>query len=300
MNIQNSFRLEESRTFGTLYLVATPIGHLDDMTIRAVQTLQAVDAIAAEDTRHTQKLLQHYQVKKPLIAHHKHNEQASTAVVLEQLLAGRHIALVSDAGMPLVSDPGSVLVREALRRDIAVVPIPGVCAAVTAWVASGIEAHAWTFHGFLPREQAKAETYLRQHQHDSVGAIFYEAPHRLERTLERIASVWGDRQAVLARELTKRYEQFVRGTIYECVAWCQQQLPRGEFCIVVAGFTAQNDREEWGMLDVVAHVAQYEARGFSHKEALRRVAEDRGCSRRDVYQMIHAPTDSSPVRCEID
>jgi 16S rRNA (cytidine1402-2'-O)-methyltransferase len=280
---------------GTLYIVATPIGNLEDMSYRAVRTLREVDVIAAEDTRHTRILLAHYEIGTPMCAHHAHNEQEHTPQLIARMCAGQDVALVSDAGTPLVSDPGSGLIAEAIRYGIAVVPIPGPVAAVAAWIASGIHSQACTMHGFLPRTQKKARAYVRQYAHDRASAVFYEAPHRLVQTIALLISEWGGgRRAVVAREMTKRHEQFIRGTLDSCMEWAQCAPVRGECALVVEGMCEDDCDAWWEALSINEHVAVYERAGHTHKEAMRLVAVDRKQRRRDVYAHMHAPSAHPP------
>jgi 16S rRNA (cytidine1402-2'-O)-methyltransferase len=282
--------IEQSGRIGTLYIVATPIGNLEDMSYRAVRTLREVDVVAAEDTRHTRILLAHYNIGTPMCAHHAHNEQEHTPHLIARMCAGQNVALVSDAGTPLVSDPGAGLIAEAIRHGISIVPIPGPVAAVTAWVASGIHAQAWTMHGFLPRTQKKAREYVQQYVHDRASAVFYEAPHRLAQTIALLVAEWGGgRRAVIAREMTKRHEQFVRGTLESCLEWAGRAPVRGECVLIVEGISADSRDAWWEALSINAHVAMYERSGHTHKEAMRLVAVDRKLQRRDVYAHMHAP-----------
>jgi 16S rRNA (cytidine1402-2'-O)-methyltransferase len=298
VHIQNSF-VDETR-FGTLYVVPTPIGNLEDMTYRAIRILREVDVIAAENTQHTRKLLQHYDIHTPVISHHEHNKATSIPQLLSLLDAGKSIAMVSDAGMPTMSDPGGELIKEVLAQRIAVVPLPGANAALTALVVSGLCTKLVTVYGFLPRTNKKADALLMHHQRDEATAVFYEAPHRLTHTLQRLEKHWGgQRQLVIARELTKKYEQFVRSTLSHGVAYAEKHPPRGEYCIVVEGYIPTgneepyvNDKRKKVGLDIqgrtiLEHVKYYEEeRGCSRKEAMRFVAIERQISRRDVYQAL--------------
>jgi 16S rRNA (cytidine1402-2'-O)-methyltransferase len=289
MNIQRSFAGEHQ---GVLYLVATPIGNLDDITVRALQTLKEVDVIACEDTRQTRKLLNHFHIDKRTVSYHEHNKEASGSGLLQWLAEGKRIALVSDAGMPAISDPGADLVREAIAAGVPVIPVPGPNAALTALIASGLPTDRFVFAGFLPREKKDRHKELERLRTYPETILFYEAPHRIGKTLEAIREAWGDRQAVLARELTKRYEEFARGTLSELIDWLLEGEVRGEFCLIVEGFRgdAEADGESeawWKDLSLVEHVDHYCQQGLSTKEAVKQTADDRGLAKRDVYNEYH-------------
>ncbi|MFY0544672.1 16S rRNA (cytidine(1402)-2'-O)-methyltransferase [Brevibacillus sp. H7] len=289
MNTQRSFAHEHQ---GVLYLVATPIGNLDDITVRALQTLKEADVIACEDTRQTRKLLNHFQIDKRTVSYHEHNKEASGSGLLQWLAEGKRIALVSDAGLPAISDPGADLVRDAVAAGFPVVPVPGANAALTALIASGLPTERFVFAGFLPREKKDRQKELERLRGYVETVIFYEAPHRIGKTLEAIRDAWGDRRAVLARELTKRYEEFARGTLSELIEWLAEGETRGEFCLIVEGF--HGDPEEagqseawWAELSLAEHVDHYCAQGLATKEAVKRTADDRGLARREVYNEYH-------------
>lgn len=283
-----------AHSVGTLYLVATPIGNLEDMTFRAVHILKEVGCIAAEDTRQTRKLLTHFGISGTLLSYHEHNKQKSGPQLLERLEAGENVALVSDAGLPAISDPGAELVAEAAERGIPVVPIPGANAALSALIASGLPTDTFTFLGFLPREKKKAAAVLAQWKTHQATLILYEAPHRITATLKLMLTHWGNRRITLARELTKRYEEFMRGTIEGCIEQLESEGPVGEYCIVVEGSPAhdQNEADDhqawWRDLTPQEHVAHYErTEGMSSKDALKRAAADRGVPKRELYAEIH-------------
>lgn len=272
---------------GTLFLVPTPIGNLGDMTVRAIDTLKDVDLIAAEDTRYTQQLLNQFEIDTRQISFHEHNKEVRIPELVERLTQGVNVAQVSDAGMPSISDPGQELVAAALAADVPVVPLPGASAGITALVASGLAPQPFTFYGFLPRknsEQQEALTTLLTHQETM---LFYEAPHRLAKTLQNIVKVFGpDRQVVLARELTKRYEEFIRGTAAEVSEWAQTQEVRGEFVVMTAGndevVAAQNE-------DPLAELSPLEAvqalvdDGMKTTAAVKQVAKARNLDRQRLY-----------------
>ncbi|MBD8500662.1 16S rRNA (cytidine(1402)-2'-O)-methyltransferase [Paenibacillus arenosi] len=290
--IQNSYASSD-RKQGELYLVATPIGNLEDMTYRAVRMLQEADLIAAEDTRETRKLLSHFDIQgKTLYSYHEHNKDASGPELVRLMQEGRKLALVSDAGLPAISDPGADLVRLAIEAGLPVVPIPGANAALSALIASGLPTDRFTFVGFLPRDKKRQEEILQSVQRDTSTLLFYESPHRIVKTLERMIEQLGDREVVVARELTKRYEQFVRGTISSCLRQFEEVAPIGECCIVVQGAVGQwelppEQSTWWASLSVAEHVARYEEeQGATHKEAMKLAAKDRGVSRRDIYQQL--------------
>ncbi|MBU7587050.1 MAG: 16S rRNA (cytidine(1402)-2'-O)-methyltransferase [Nostoc sp. TH1S01] len=269
---------------GTLYVVGTPIGNLEDITFRAVRILQTVDLIAAEDTRHTGKLLQHFQVKTPQISYHEHNRNSRIPEILEHLNYGKAIALVSDAGMPGISDPGYELIKACIDAGITVVPIPGASAAITALSAAGLPTDKFAFEGFLPPKAQQRKEYLEKLQTESRTLIFYESPHRLTDTLQDLAEVFGsDRPIVLARELTKLYEEFWRGTIAEAIAHYQQREPQGEYTLVVAGTPASQPLLSETQLK--AELQQLISQGISRSQASRQLAKFTSLSRREVYQL---------------
>jgi 16S rRNA (cytidine1402-2'-O)-methyltransferase len=288
VNIQRSY--EERRGQGTLYVVGTPIGNLEDMTFRAIRVLKEADWIAAEDTRQTRKLLAHFGISGRLVSYREQNRRKVGPELVDRLSEGQSVALVSDAGMPAISDPGYDLVRLALERGIAVVPIPGANAAIAALVVSGLPTDRFLFVGFLPREPKTLRVELEKLKRERATIVCYEAPHRLVRTLEAMRDVWGDRPAALARELSKINEEVLRGTLGECLDRLRTHQPRGEYCIVVQGAEAGESQEEeapwWADLSVAEHVAHYERQCGDRKEAMRRAAADRNVSRRDIYNAL--------------
>lgn len=295
MDVQRSFADEgkEGTGSGKLYLVATPIGNLADMTYRAVDILREADVIAAEDTRQTRKLLSHYDIGGTLVSYHEHNKRTSGPQLIDRLVAGQSVALVSDAGLPGISDPGEDLVRLAIEAGIAVVPVPGASAALTALIVSGLSSAAFRFVGFLPRERNKLADALERLQREEDTLIVYESPHRLVATLTAMRDVLGNRRIVLARELTKKHEEIARGTLDEALAFLADHPPRGEYVVVVDGFSEEAEAAAapadawWSPLTVAEHVRHYEDKlGLARKEAMKRTALDRGVSRRDVYQTL--------------
>ncbi|MDZ8228248.1 MULTISPECIES: 16S rRNA (cytidine(1402)-2'-O)-methyltransferase [unclassified Nostoc] len=269
---------------GTLYVVGTPIGNLEDITFRAVRILQTVDIIAAEDTRHTGKLLQHFQVKTPQVSYHEHNRTSRIPELLEYLVNDKAIALVSDAGMPGISDPGYELVKACIEAGITVVPIPGASAAITALSASGLPTDRFVFEGFLPAKSQQRQEYLESLQTESRTLIFYESPHRLRDTLQDLALVWGsDRQIVLGRELTKLYEEFWRGTIAEASAYYNQREPQGEYTLVVAGI--RDSQPQLTEEELKAELKELISQGISRSQASRQLAKFTSLPRRQLYQL---------------
>ena len=264
---------------GILYIVATPIGNLEDITYRAVRILSEVDLVAAEDTRHSLKLLNHFNISKPLTSYFDHNQQFKGERILDKLRQGKSVALISDAGTPCVSDPGYQLVRSAVAEGIRVHPIPGPCAAVTAISAAGLPSDCFTFAGFPPARQGKRRTFLASLANLSGTVLLYEAPHRLEETLRGILEVLGERQVVVARELTKIYEEFIRGTTSEVIAAATRERVRGEVVILIA--PGEPVPQEAPALDELLRTMLKE--GFSVKDTARKAAEITGISRNEAY-----------------
>ncbi|MGB5961882.1 MAG: 16S rRNA (cytidine(1402)-2'-O)-methyltransferase [Coleofasciculaceae cyanobacterium] len=283
---------------GTLYIVGTPIGNLEDMTFRAVKILQSVDAIAAEDTRHTGKLLQHFQIKTPQISYHEHNRSQRLPELLEQLSEGT-IALVTDAGIPGISDPGYELVKACIDAGIKVIPIPGASASLTALSAAGLPTDRFVFEGFLPASGKERQQRLESLPSEARTLIFYESPHRLRVSLRDLATFLGnDRQIVVARELTKLYEEFWRGTIEQAIAHYTQTEPRGEFTLVVAG--AQLEMPTLSEEALKVELQQIMAQGVSRSQASRQLAQLTKVSRRQLYQLALALPDTLPEIDSID
>ncbi|MEK4423560.1 16S rRNA (cytidine(1402)-2'-O)-methyltransferase [Solibacillus sp. FSL K6-1523] len=275
-----------------LYLVATPIGNLEDMTVRALRILKEVDVIAAEDTRNTKKLCNYFDIQTPLISYHEHNIEVGGEKLLAYLREGKSIALVSDAGLPCISDPGADIVVKAIEEDFAVVPIPGANAALTALIASGLTPQPFYFFGFLKRNKKDRRAQLEILAKRQETLVFYEAPHRLKETLKDLELVLGDRKITLARELTKKFEEFLRGTVTEAIDWSQQNEIRGEFCIVLEGNPSNEMIEEedvyWTDFTLEQHVEYLiEESQISSKEAIKEVAKLRNLPKREVYQAYH-------------
>jgi 16S rRNA (cytidine1402-2'-O)-methyltransferase len=271
---------------GTLYVVATPIGNLEDTSARAIRILGEVDVIACEDTRHTRKLLDRYGISRPLVSYHEHNEQPRALELLADLQAGKNIALVSDAGTPLIADPGYRLVEQARRHGIVVSPVPGPAALIAALSASGLPTDSFLFHGFLPAKQGQRRKLLTELKTLPATLVFYEAPHRILDTLEDIAATLGERQVVLARELTKIHEEFLRGTPQELrLALSERASVKGEITVMVA----RGESSEVDDTPLDAAVKKLIEAGVPRMEALKTVARQRGLSKRDVYKKLHQP-----------
>jgi 16S rRNA (cytidine1402-2'-O)-methyltransferase len=275
---------------GTLYLVATPIGNLEDITLRALRILREVDMIAAEDTRQTVKLLNHFEIKKPLVSYYEHNKVEKGNYLIAELQAGKSIALVSDAGTPGISDPGEDLVRLVIKNDIPVTMTPGPAAVIMGLVLSGLPAGRFVFEGFLPMNKRGRRERLLQLKRETRTMVFYEAPHKLIYTLQDLHEVLGERKIVLARELTKKFEQLVRCTLSEAIAKYETEAPKGEFVLVLEGIEEEvlqaEEQKKWDEMNLAAHMAMYEQQGMNRKDAMKKVAEDRGISKRDVYNEL--------------
>jgi 16S rRNA (cytidine1402-2'-O)-methyltransferase len=285
---QKSFENENEK--GILYLVPTPIGNLEDISFRALRILKEADIIAAEDTRNTKKLCNYFEISTLVVSYHEHNKEASGHKLIQKLKEGSKIALVSDAGMPTISDPGYDLVVMAIKEELAVVPLPGANAALTSLIASGLPAQPFYFYGFLNRQKKEKKKELEQLKQQAATIILYESPHRLKETLSLILEILGDRRIVLCRELTKKYEEFIRGTVTEAVSWTNEGQVRGEFCIILEGGLVETLEEQqwWEDLSVEEHVNHYiSASQMPSKEAIKQAAKDRGISKRDIYHEYH-------------
>ncbi|HZG10415.1 16S rRNA (cytidine(1402)-2'-O)-methyltransferase [Kurthia gibsonii] len=273
-----------------LYLVATPIGNLEDITMRAIRILKEADYIAAEDTRNTKKLCNYFEIDTPLISYHDHNQEVGGEKLLQLLRDGKTIALVSDAGLPAISDPGADIAMKAIQEDFAVVPLPGANAAITALIASGLPTQPFYFHGFLSRYKKERREGLEALRNKQETILFYEAPHRLKEMLKDVQLVLGNRQIVLARELTKKFEEFIRGTVEEALEWANTNEVRGEFVVIIEG-TQEEIVEEvatWEALSIKEHVQQLiDEQAMSSKEAIKEVSKLRKLSKREVYQEYH-------------
>ncbi|GKW47713.1 16S rRNA (cytidine(1402)-2'-O)-methyltransferase [Planococcus sp. NCCP-2050] len=288
MKSQKSF-LENK---ATLYLVATPIGNLEDMTVRAIRILKEVDIIAAEDTRNTKQLCNYFEIQTKLVSYHEHNQESGGFKILSYLQEGKSVALVSDAGMPCISDPGEDIVRRAVAEDFPVVPVPGANAALSALIASGISPQPFLFYGFLSRNKKERQAELEVLSQKQETLIFYEAPHRLKESLKSVQKAFGDdRKIVMAREVTKKFEEFLRGTVGEAAVWAEENTIRGEFCIIIEGNDSPDleiQEQWWESLSISAHVEELmKKKDLSSKEAIKEVAVERKMSKRDVYQEYH-------------
>ncbi|WP_298834151.1 16S rRNA (cytidine(1402)-2'-O)-methyltransferase [uncultured Planococcus sp.] len=288
MKSQKSFQHKQA----TLYLVATPIGNLEDMTIRALRILKEVDIIAAEDTRNTKNLCNYFDIQTKLVSYHEHNQESGGFKILSYLEEGKSVALVSDAGMPCISDPGEDIVKRAVAEDFPVVPIPGANAALSALIASGISPQPFLFYGFLSRNKKDRQAELELLGQKEETLIFYEAPHRLKESLKSIQKTVGnERKITLAREVTKKFEEFLRGTVEEAVLWAEENEIRGEFCLVLEGNADPEPVENvkwWEQLSIEEHVDQLmETKNLTSKEAIKEAAIERQLSKREVYQAYH-------------
>ena len=269
---------------GKLYLVPTPIGNLEDITLRALRILKEVDLIAAEDTRHTLGLLNHFEIKKPLISYYKEIENKKSDVLISKLKEGQNIAIVSDAGTPGISDPGEEIVKKAIEENIEIIPVPGACAFVNALIASGFSTREFSFIGFLSANKKERKEKLEEIKNETRTMIFYEAPHKMKSTLESMSEVLGNRRIVLARELTKIHEEFIRSRIDDVL---ENEEYKGEFVILIEGATeSKKDVELKNLkeLTLEKHYEKYEQEGFSKKEIIKMIAKDRNVSKNEIYQ----------------
>ena len=268
---------------GKLYLVATPIGNLEDITLRAINVLKNVDLIAAEDTRHTLKLLNHLEISKPMISCHRHNENEKSNKIIEKLKEGKNIAIVSDAGTPGISDPGEEVVKEAIKEDIQIIPIPGACAAINALIVSGIDTKEFYFLGFLPLNKKLRKEKLNEIKNINKTIILYEAPHKILNTINDLENILENRQVVFAREITKMHEEFIRGTIKEVKEKIEN--PKGEFVIIIEGNkNVENIENKLNLLTINEHYNYYENKGYSKKEIIKLIAKDRNVNKNEIYQ----------------
>jgi 16S rRNA (cytidine1402-2'-O)-methyltransferase len=285
---QKSFEQEETK--GILYLVPTPIGNLEDMSFRAIRIMKEADYIAAEDTRNSRKLCNYFEIDTPLMSYHEHNKESSGRKIIGLLRGGAKVALISDAGLPTISDPGFELVADAVTEQLTVVPLPGANAALTALIASGISTQPFYFFGFLDRQKKVKRRQLEELSFIPSTILIYEAPHRLKETLLLINEVLGDRKMALCRELTKKYEEFIRGTVSELMQWASEQEVRGEFCLIIEkGEPLSREKEIWWEgLSVKEHVEHYvNDEGMNTRDAIKQSAKDRDMNKRDVYHIFH-------------
>ena len=271
---------------GKLYIVATPIGNLDDITYRAVKVLNDVDLIAAEDTRHTLKLLNHLEISKPLMSYYKETEKVKAKVIIDKLKEGKDVAVVSDAGTPGISDPGVEVIKEAIKENIVVVPIPGACAAINSLICSGLDTRQFLFVGFLSAKAKEKKDKLNEVKNVQSTLIFYEAPHKIDETLECMLDIFGNREISIGREMTKIHEEFIRGKISEVM---ERIEPKGEMVIIVKGAEkSENDiaRDSRNEMTLEEHYAYYERQGFEKKEIIKMIAKDRGVNKNEIYKQF--------------
>lgn len=275
---------------GKLYLCATPIGNLEDMTYRVIRTLREVDLIAAEDTRNSIKLLNHFEIKTPMTSYHEYNKIEKGHKLVEKMQGGMEIALITDAGTPGISDPGEELVKMCYEAGIEVTSLPGASACITALTLSGLSTRRFAFEAFLPTDKKEKQEVLGELVNETRTIIMYEAPHRLLKTLRELLEVLGDRRVTVCRELTKKHETAFQTTFSEAIAHYESKEPKGECVLVIDGKSRQELKEEaiakWEELSVEEHMDYYMDRGSDKKEAMKKVAKDRGISKRDVYQML--------------
>lgn len=275
---------------GKLYLCATPIGNLEDITFRVLRTLKEVDLIAAEDTRHSIKLLNHFDIKTPMTSYHEFNKVEKAKYLVEKMLEGTNIALVTDAGTPGISDPGEELVRQCYEAGVEVTSLPGPAACITALTMSGMATRRFAFEAFLPADKKEKQVILEELKNETRTIILYEAPHRLVRTLGELLEALGDRKISVCRELTKKYETVFRTTISEALAHYEAEEPKGECVLVIEGKSheeIQKEKEQaWETMPIEDHMEKYLSQGIDKKEAMKKVAKDRGISKRDVYQYL--------------
>lgn len=275
---------------GMLYLCATPIGNLDDMTFRVLNTLKEADLIAAEDTRNSIKLLNHFEIKTPMTSYHEHNKFEKAEVLIGKMKEGLNVALITDAGTPAISDPGEVLVARCMEEGIPVTSLPGACALITGLTLSGLSARRFVFEGFLPSEKKEKESVLESLREEERTIILYEAPHRLKKTLTELQKVLGNRKLVLCRELTKKHEEAKPCTIDSALEFYEENEPRGEYVLILEGKDPQIKKEEaieaYEQISPEEHLQRYLDAGMDRKEALKKVAKERGISKRDLYNNL--------------
>lgn len=276
---------------GMLYLCATPIGNLKDMTPRVIETLRQVDVIAAEDTRNSIKLLNHFEINTPMTSYHEYNKVEKAHQLIAKMQSGQDVALITDAGTPAISDPGEVLVAMCHEAGIAVTSLPGPAACITALTLSGLSTRRFCFEGFLPSDKREKALVLADLKEESRTMILYEAPHHLVKTLEELYEVLGNRRITLCRELTKKFETILPTTLEEALTKYETEEPRGEYVLVLEGKSFTRKREEairsWQEMSVEEHMAYYETRGIDHKEAMKLVAKDRGVGKREIYSYLN-------------
>lgn len=282
--------MEQHKT-GTLYLCATPIGNLEDITYRVLQTLKEVDLIAAEDTRNSIRLLNHFEIKTPMTSYHEYNKIDKAYQLVAKMREGKNIALITDAGTPGISDPGEDIVRICYEEGIPVTSLPGAAACITALTMSGLPTRRFAFEAFLPKDKKEHQAVLEELKTETRTIIIYEAPHHLVRTLQELHdTLGGDRRLTICRELTKRHEEKLQMTLADSLSYYEVNEPRGEYVLIIAGRSREEMKKEeqagWEALSLEEHMAHYESQGIDRKEAMKRVAKDRGVSKRDIYQAL--------------
>lgn len=280
MNRQKSFENNQP----TLYLVATPIGNLEDITFRAIKVLKEVDLIAAEDTRHTLQLLNHFEINKPLISYHRHNEEMKAPELIKQILEGKNIAIVTDAGTPGISDPGEEIVKQAIQNEINVIPIPGACAFVNSLIVSGLPTKEFSFFGFLPLNKKNRKEVLEKIAKENKTVILYEAPHKLQNTLKDLLEKLGDVPVCLVRELTKVHEEKIYGTLTNIQEKCKE--PKGEFVIILDlnGKQEEKTQKDYSSMSLEEHYHFYQKMGWEKKDIIKQIAKDRDVPKNEIYQ----------------
>ena len=282
--------MEQHKT-GTLYLCATPIGNLEDITYRVLRTLKEVDLIAAEDTRNSIRLLNHFEIKTPMTSYHEYNKIDKAYQLVAKMREGKNIALITDAGTPGISDPGEDIVRICYEEGIPVTSLPGAAACITALTMSGLPTRRFAFEAFLPKDKKEHQAVLEELKTETRTIIIYEAPHHLVRTLQELHdTLGGDRRLTICRELTKRHEEKLQMTLADSLSYYEGNEPRGEYVLIIAGRSREEMKKEeqagWEALSLEEHMAHYESQGIDRKEAMKRVAKDRGVSKRDIYQAL--------------
>ena len=282
--------MEQHKT-GTLYLCATPIGNLEDITYRVLRTLKEVDLIAAEDTRNSIRLLNHFEIKTPMTSYHEYNKIDKAYQLVAKMREGKNIALITDAGTPGISDPGEDIVRICYEEGIPVTSLPGAAACITALTMSGLPTRRFVFEAFLPKDKKEHQAVLEELKTETRTIIIYEAPHHLVRTVQELSdTLGGDRRLTICRELTKRHEEKLQMTLTDSLSYYEVNEPRGEYVLIIAGRSREEMKKEeqagWEALSLEEHMAHYESQGIDRKEAMKRVAKDRGVSKRDIYQAL--------------
>ena len=276
---------------GKLYLCATPIGNLEDITLRVLRILKEADLIAAEDTRNSIKLLNHFEIHTPMTSYHEYNKVEKARQLVGQLLSGQDIALITDAGTPAISDPGEVLVQMCHESNVPVTSLPGPAACITALTLSGLSTRRFCFEGFLPSDKKERREVLEELTTESRTMILYEAPHHLVKTLEELYGALGERRVTLCRELTKKFEAVMPATLEKAIEYYKNEEPRGEYVLVVEGRSREEKRREaitsWEVMTIEEHMDHYEQQGMDHKSAMKQVAKDRGVGKRDIYAYLH-------------